>query len=246
MKGMHRLVFLSILVLGSFIFLLTQEPDMIYSKASYVYADTRSYLGIPNFFDVFSNLAFLVVGVMGLLFLKQNPQKEARWSWRVLFMGVVLVTIGSSYYHWGPAKETLLWDRLPMTLGFMGLLTAFFSEFVDARMEKWLLVPLLSLGLGSVMIWYLTKDIRLYAWVQFFPLILLPFIMILFHSPYTHKIYLLYALLFYILAKVTEHWDVAIFKFTGELISGHSIKHLLAAVAVYNILHMLQKRERIT
>ena len=39
-----------------------------------------------------------------------------------------MVAIGSSYYHWKPSNSRLVWDRLPMTVGFMSLVAVVISE----------------------------------------------------------------------------------------------------------------------
>ncbi|MCB0391894.1 MAG: ceramidase domain-containing protein [Bdellovibrionales bacterium] len=243
MRHSHKILVLLFFVIGSIFLLFSQSSDS-YDMTSFSFVDQRRILGIPNFMDVISNIPFLIVGLMGLIFLKNHPQKEAMWSWRVLFTGVFLVAFGSSFYHLWPAPETLLWDRLPMTIGFMGLLVAFLSEFVDKNMEKWILLPLLILGVVSVVIWYVFDDIRLYIWVQFFPLVLLPVILLLYSSPYSHKSYLLGALGFYVLAKISELKDIQIYHITGDILSGHSLKHILAAVSVYYLYLMIKRRTR--
>src|SRR5215813_6215925 len=74
------------------------------------FADQRTILGIPNFWNVVSNLPFLAVGASGLRRFRYSPATI------VFFLGVFLTGIGSSYYHWDPKDDTLFWDRLPMTL----------------------------------------------------------------------------------------------------------------------------------
>lgn len=176
-----KTIFLVCLAVGILILIFFQDSAR-FDMSSFVYVDRRKIFGIPNFMDVISNLPFLIVGLMGLRFLQKNPQKEARCSWQVLFAGVLLVFLGSSFFHLFPSPKTLVLDRLPMTFGFMGLLTAFLAEFVDSRLEKWLLAPFFLVGVASVFLWYGMDDIRLYIWVQFFPLVILPIILLLFIS----------------------------------------------------------------
>ncbi|MEW7996138.1 MAG: hypothetical protein AB2825_17070, partial [Candidatus Thiodiazotropha endolucinida] len=163
-------------------------------------------------------------------------------AWLVLFIGVSLVSVGSIYYHWSPSNETLVWDRLPMSIGFMGFLAALLSEYVDRRLSC-LLIPLVLVGIGSVLYGYLFEDLRLYVWVQFIPLLTLPFFLVLFSSRFTHQGLLFVALVLYALAKGAEVYDIAVFQMTGEAISGHTVKHLLAAASCYTILMMLQRRK---
>ncbi|MEW7988386.1 MAG: hypothetical protein AB2805_17785 [Candidatus Thiodiazotropha sp.] len=163
-------------------------------------------------------------------------------AWLVLFIGVSLVSVGSFYYHWSPSNETLVWDRLPMSIGFMGFLAALLSEYVDRRLST-LLVPLIIMGIGSVLYGHYFEDLRLYVWVQFIPLLTLPFFMVLFKSRFTHQGLLLSALVLYAFAKGAEAYDAAVFQMTGEAVSGHTVKHLLAAASCYTVLIMLQRRK---
>jgi len=119
MKKYWRESLLLLIVLASFVGMMLQEP-MHQSLAYHNFADQRPWLGIPNFLNVASNLLFLFVGVVGLIFCRQSRPAEAPWSWTIFFVGVAVVALGSGYYHWGPSSGTLVWDRLPMTIGFMG------------------------------------------------------------------------------------------------------------------------------
>ncbi|MET0070957.1 MAG: ceramidase domain-containing protein [Candidatus Thiodiazotropha sp.] len=232
---------LVLLMLFPLVLLLTLEPipqDVAYHH----FVDAAPFLGVPNFFDVISNLAFLLVGAAGIAFCLNNHSGPSHSAWLVLFVAVSLVSLGSIYYHWSPSDETLVWDRLPMSIGFMALLTALLSEYIDSRLSN-LLVPLIILGIGSVLYWHFFDDLRLYAWVQFFPLLIIPFLMALFRSRFTHQWLLLSALALYAVAKGSEAYDGAVFQLTGEAVSGHTIKHLLAAASCYVILIMLQRRK---
>ncbi|MET0005995.1 MAG: ceramidase domain-containing protein [Candidatus Thiodiazotropha sp.] len=227
-------------MLFSLVLLLIIDPipqDVVYHH----FVDTGRIFGIPNFFDVISNLAFLLVGAVGIAFCLKNHTGPGHSAWLVLFAGVSLVSVGSIYYHWSPSNETLVWDRLPMSVGFMGFLTALLSEYVDRRLSC-LLIPLVIIGIGSVLYGYFFEDLRLYVWVQFFPLLTLPFFMALFSSRFTHQRLLFFALVLYTLAKGAEAYDVTVFQMTGEVVSGHTVKHLLAAASCYTILIMLQRR----
>jgi hypothetical protein len=208
------------------------------------FADRRTFCGVPNMLDVASNIAFLIVGVAGVLFWSARQQGLAI-SWLVLFAGTALVFFGSGYYHWTPGNATLLWDRLPMTIAFMGLFVAFISEHVGARLERYLLVPAIAVGVASAVWWHFTDDLRWYVWVQFTPLVCIPFVLAVFPGRYTHRVYLLYALGLYVLAKFAELWDREIYSLTGNLFSGHTLKHLLAAGGVLAILIMLKRRSAV-
>ena len=218
-------------------------PPIAQDPTYHDFADNRAFFGIPNFLDVTTNLAFLVVGISGIwLCANGRGAMGARWSWMACFIGVALVSAGSGYYHLAPDNGTLVWDRMPMSVGFMGLSVAVLAEHLNLRLEKILLVPAILLGIASVVVWHVADDLRLYAWVQFMPLLVMPAVLLLFDSPYTHRRLLLVALAIYAVSKLAEHYDWAVFEATGKIISGHSLKHLLAALALFVVYGMLRRR----
>ena len=218
------------------------------------FADQRTFLSVPNFFNVISNAPFLLVGVWGLLLvlgLRETAGQPfmtpvERWPYLILFVGVALTCFGSAYYHLAPDNARLVWDRLPMTLGFMSLLSALLMERVNLRAGLMALGPLLLLGLASVAQWYASElrgagDLRLYLMVQFYTLLLILLILGLFPARYTRGADLVVAMGFYVLAKLFEVLDRRIFNL-GHVISGHTLKHLAAALGVYWIFRMLAHR----
>jgi len=232
---------LLVIVLGSLAWTLGLEP-LAQDPAYRSFADRRAFLGIPNALDVLSNLPFLFVGVAGLRFCARAGLGTAGRAWAVMFAGVALVSAGSTYFHWSPSDDTLLWDRLPITISFMGLFAALAGEYVHERLGTLLLAPAVLLGCASVLYWRWVDDLRLYYWVQFVPLLAIPAVMVLFRSRYSHQWLLPVALAWYVLAKLAEAFDVALFRGTAEMVSGHTLKHLLAAAACYSILLMLRAR----
>ena len=239
-EGWPRFLLLAVL-LGSLALMLTLDP--IRQHAGYHrFADQRVILGVPNFFDVSSNVAFLLVGVTSVLFLARRTV-SLRFAWLTFFVGVAIVSAGSGYYHANPNDGTLVWDRLPMTIAFMGLFAAILGEYVDERLGKVLLVPAVLLGLFSVLYWHWFGDLRFYFWIQLIPLLTVPAVMILFRSRYSHGWVLLVALALYGLAKVAEAYDGEIFALTRQLFSGHTLKHLLAALSCLTVLAMLGRRK---
>ncbi len=221
------------------------------------FADRRAFLGIPNFADVASNLPFLFFGLWGLLVTlrarrgSSQPgsgafqQASESWAYAVFFLGVTLAFFGSSYYHWAPSSGALLWDRLPMTLAFMGILAATIGDRIGPRAAAALLFPLLALGVFSVYYWHITDargvpDLRLYGVVQFYPLLAIPLLFVLFPARYTHSGYLLAAGASYVVAKLFEVFDERVLLFTG--IGGHALKHVAAATAAFWVAIMLRRR----
>jgi hypothetical protein len=214
------------------------------------FVDHRGLAGIPNALNVLSNVAFLVVGLAGLAALRWRRTRlrdaRERTPWVVFFAGVVLTSAGSAWFHLWPTIDSLVWDRLPMAIGFMGLLAALVTERIDPAWGRRLLWPLVGFGLGSVVYWYVTElhgvgDLRPYFLVQFYPLVALPLLLLLFPARYSGSGFYLAALGAYLLAKVAEVEDGALYAH-GGVVSGHTLKHLLAAAAIGAVAWMLHRR----
>ena len=213
----------------------------------YRFADTRSILGVRNFMDVVSNLGFLIVGVLGLAHLRGG---EVRWPFAVFFGAVVLTTFGSAYFHLEPLlgdgtpnSARMFWDRLPIAVAFMALLAAFVADRVHARAGLVLLPLLVAAGVAATLHWYATfdgaaGDLRFYALVQAYPAVAIVLMCWLFPGRRSHGRYVLYMLCSYAVAKAFETYDSEVYDLLT--ISGHTIKHLLAAVAAYAVLAMLR------
>ena len=200
------------------------------------FADARSWSGIPNFWNVATNLPFLVIGCVGFARRARREIATPRLQYVVFCIGVALVGIGSAYYHWAPSTPTLVWDRLPMTVAFMALFSAVIQDRVSERLGRALLWPLIVAGIASIGWWHWTElegrgDLRAYGIVQFLPMLLIPLMLLLFRGHGLRDRWLWVTLAVYLLAKAAEFFDAAIYAATGFL-SGHSIKHLLAALAV--------------
>jgi hypothetical protein len=214
-------------------------------QSFHVLADRRVLLGVPNFADVASNLLFLLVGMIGMLWCGRDCA-GARSSWMAFFLGVALVFFGSGYYHLAPHDDSLVWDRLPMTVAFMGLFAALLSEHVPGRIELPLLAAAIGVGIASVLLWKHTGDLRVYIWVQGVGLLAIPYVLAVYPGRYTHRRYLFYGLGFYLISKAAELSDHLIFAWTSEVVSGHTLKHLLAAGAPYCVYLMLKKRKSVS
>lgn len=225
---------------GMFIFFFS-KPPIIQNQDYHQFVDTRSFMGIPNAMDVLTNLCFLAVGLAGILESIKRKAMVTFRSWQWFFISILLIAPGSAFYHWAPTDSTLVWDRLPMSMGFMALYVILLSEFVSDRFIK-ILIPALVVGIFSVLVWWLTTDLRFYFWIQFSSFISIPVILLLFPSRFTHQYWYYISLGFYTLAKVAEVKDKEIFMATNEILSGHSLKHILAAVGLMGLAWMLRVR----
>ncbi|MFK7816238.1 MAG: hypothetical protein AB8B92_07875 [Gammaproteobacteria bacterium] len=233
--------FIVLLILFTFLSLFFIAPipqDLNYHN----FADSRALFGINNFLDVFSNLPFLLVGILGLHYTFKNWGITSSWSWLVFFVSIFFVALGSSYYHLNPENNTLTWDRLPMAIGFMALFVIVVTDYVHQNLGKWLLLPMCLVGILSVIYWHITDDLRFYAWVQFVSMALLLIIIFVYKPNHLQPKYLIYAYIFYALSKLTEYFDKQIFEMIDQLVSGHTIKHLLASIATFCFYILLKRR----
>lgn len=248
-----RAILLMLLSLVAAFSMLLIEP-IPQDTAYHQFADQSTLYSIPNFWNVISNLPFLLVGVLGLSLFQNNINKakgtlpELRFVYITFFIGVLLTSFGSSYYHWFPENNTLLWDRLPMTISFMAFFSIIIGENISVRLAKKLFYPLLLLGVISVIYWIITEstgkgDLRFYALIQFLPVILIPLILWLYPSKFNGQWYIVLVIVAYALAKLTEYFDQEIFDILGVM-SGHAIKHVIAAIGTYFFYLAMVKRHR--
>lgn len=218
-------------VMGVFVYWNQPYPQ---DPGYHHFADRCGWLNIPNFGNVMSNIFFIPAGLYGFWVLRERKGEAAYTPLLVFLLGVALVALGSAYYHWTPNNLTLVWDRLPMTVGFMGLTAAVIADRIDPKVGVRYALPLLIIiGVASVVYWHLTDDLRPYGLVQFLPMGLIPLMIVLFKSDtaMVHWRAFISVLIFYGLAKVCEHYDVEIYNALGTAVSGHTLKHMFAAVA---------------
>jgi hypothetical protein len=226
-------------------------PRIAQNPAYHKFIDSRSMLGIPNFFDVISNLLFFAAGLWGLILTIPRRQTQAfqeayeRWPYAVFFLGITLTCFGSAYYHWSPTNQTLVWDRLPMAIGFMGIFAGTLGDRIGPRIGRLCLAPLLAFGIISVLYWHFSEmkgvgDLRPYVVVQFYTIAAVFLLIFLFPARYTHAGWLIAGGGAYGLAKIFEAWDRRIFGIFP--ISGHTLKHLFASVTAFCIIIMLRQR----
>ncbi len=231
------LLSISVISIVGMLFLGPVPQDPAY----HLFADTRAIGGIANFWNVVSNLPFLLVGLYGFRRLPDLSRQETRPGYAALCAGVLLVGLGSAHYHFSPSTPSLLWDRLPMTVAFMALLSIVLDERKVLAPATGTLWPLLILGIGAAWYWSWTEsrghgDLRPYVIVQFLPILLIPVVLLLYRGRYLKNALLVLALALYLVAKVFEQFDRPVFETVGAL-SGHTLKHLVASLAVLCIVN---------
>jgi hypothetical protein len=214
------------------------------------FADQREMLGIDNFLDVASNVAFALAGAAGLaVSLGRSGRFQSsveRWPYAIFFVGVLLTAAGSAYYHLAPDNETLFWDRLPMTIAFMALVASQVVDRISIRAGLALLLPMLMLGAASVVYWRLTErtgvgNVMPYGILQAYSMAILLLMAAVTPSRYSLGHYLYWVFGWYLLSKFFETFDAELMGL-GQMVSGHTLKHLAAAIAPVAVCLMLTRR----
>jgi hypothetical protein len=214
------------------------------------FADQREMLGIDNFLDVASNVAFALAGAAGLaVSLGRSGRFQSsveRWPYAIFFVGVLLTAAGSAYYHLAPDNETLFWDRLPMTIAFMALVASQVVDRISVRAGLALLLPMLMLGAASVVYWRLTErtgagNVMPYGILQAYSMAILLLMAAVTPSRYSLGHYLYWVFGWYLLSKFFETFDAELMGL-GQMVSGHTLKHLAAAIAPVAVCLMLTRR----
>lgn len=228
-------------------------PPLAQPPAYHDFADQRACRGVPNCLDTASNALFVLAGAIGLLLMRRAGRvvfREPREAmpYRLVFVGAILIGFGSGYYHLDPANERLLWDRLAMMLAFMAWFAAIVGERVSPRVGLRLLPLFLAAGLGSVAWWGWSEargigDLRFYLLVQLIPVLLVPLLLRLYPPRYSGDRAILAVIGLYLLSLLFDLGDRAVFGFSGGRVSGHTLKHVIAAVAVLVVaLHLRGRR----
>jgi hypothetical protein len=221
-------------------------PPLAQPQEYHDFADQRLMLGVPHALNVLSNLPFLLVGVLGLRafhrrMLSNTVSRAARVPWLVMFIGVALTAFGSAYYHLDPTDATLVWDRLPMALGFAGLVAGTLADRAP-RFAGPVLAALGATGVGSVAYWAASANLMPYLMVQLGFVAVALLVTALVRSPYTRSGWLYGAVALYAAAIVSERLDRVIDAALGGFVSGHTLKHLFAAAGIYVLYRMLLRR----
>lgn len=236
-----------VLALACILLLILLTPSIPQPQRYHDFADKRQFFGIPNALNVISNFPFMVIGLIGLVlchrgnYFNLSLQGE-KWGWTCFYVGVISVTFGSSYYHLDPEDAGLVWDRLPMSVAFGSLLAILIIERIDAEKGTISIVPLITAGIICSVYWRFFGDIRLYLLAQGASCIAIPLMAALLPPMYTHSTYWLWASGFYLIALLQEAADKAIYMLTFHIVSGHTLKHLSAAMVPVILTVMLAKR----
>jgi hypothetical protein len=217
-------------------------PALMQPAHYHDFADQRVWCGVPHAVDVLSNLPFALWGAAGLWALIRALRLRAIGTvsavLAALFFAGLMVTAGvSGYYHWQPDNAGLVWDRAGMVLAFAGLLGLAAVRSVSPRAGFALATAVLTLGLTSVVVWAVSGNLLPWVVLQGGGMVLIAGAAWL--RPVSESgLRIRWALVIglYVLAKVLELTDHPVFELTGELVSGHSLKHIVASFAAWPVL----------
>ena len=228
-------------------------PRMPQPLEYHQFADPRLCFGLPHCLDTVSNLLFVLVGVAGLCFLHGSAGRRSFIEvgegvpYALFFFATILVGFGSGWYHLVPDNDRLVWDRGAMALAFMAWFGAILCERVSPTVGLRLLPLLIVVGLGSVGYWSWSEahgmgDLRPYGLMQLTPGVLIPLLLWLYPPRYSGDRDILIVIGLYGMALLCDVSDRPIFTLTSGLVSGHTLKHLVAALAAYWLVRRLQRR----
>lgn len=230
-------------------------PAVSQPQSYHAFVDARTLLATPNFWNVVSNIPFLVVGIAGLAALLPTARARAhfrdpreRWPYVAFFAALALTGLGSGYYHLAPDDARLVWDRLPIALACAALGIALFGdhERAESRLPLRTLAPALLVAAASVWYWQASEqagqgNLVPYLAVQLWAAGVLILMLLTEPARYSHRNALWSMLLFWTLARAAELLDAPLYA-DGLFLSGHTLKHLLAALAAAWLLRMIRRR----
>lgn len=247
----RELIIIGIITLS--VLVLFFIPPIPQPLQSHLFADQRFILGIPYALNVLSNIAFFIPGLIGLGLIAANTHPQAfiypmeKLAFLAVFIGAILASLGSGYYHLQPDNQTLLWDRIPLTIIQGGILSIVLADRISTRVGVYALVPIIMLGIISVLYWEHTEmlgqgDLRFYAWSEGMPVVIVGALLLLFPSRYTGTRYLIELFILYFMGRTCELFDHSLYQLTGHFVSGHTLKHLMMGVALYSLVRYLHYR----
>lgn len=236
-------------LLASFLALLLLAligPAIAQGTHHHDFADRRTWGFLLNAGDVLSNLPFAVWGMVGLVNLFRPHghydclDASQRRLAALFFVGLLVAAIASAWYHWQPADSRLVVDRFGMVVAFAGLLGLAASDRVSSRGGWWLALAVLACGPLSIAHWSISGNVLPWAVVQFGGMALL--LRLAFLKPLPDALAVRWGLVIalYLFAKVLEQTDVAVYALTSGLVSGHSLKHIVASCAAWPVIKAMQ------
>lgn len=242
----NKFYFLMFFVFASFMLF---SPVIVQPQEYYVFADNNMAFGLPHFGDFLSNISFLLVAIyMVFSFPSSAVALKEKYSQSTLILPIIMlgsfmVGFGSSIFHLNPTETSLILDRFPMTIVFTVVFfdLLFSLKVIEHKNPLRVIMLAIFAAIMSLLYWKISimlgvEDLRPYVFVQFFPMLSLLFLTVFFYKKHDLRlIFLMFVL--YVLAKIFEFYDAAIFELFGTYLSGHNIKHVLSGLALIPYWH---------
>lgn len=221
-------------------------------EAYHRFFDQSTCFGIPHCRDTLSNIPFIIVGLMGAVFVASSRSNvrfidtRERLPYLGFFIAVALTGVWSGYYHLAPDNPRLAWDRAGIALAFASWFCAVVSDRASPAWGRRLLLPLLAASVASVIYWITSEragqgDLRAYLMVQLTPYLLVPILLWAYRARYRGGEVTVVVMVLYALALVCDRYDRPIAEALG-FVSGHTLKHLVGALAAAVVLIGLARR----
>ncbi|MES2942218.1 MAG: hypothetical protein V4772_05030 [Pseudomonadota bacterium] len=220
-------------------------PFVAQSAHHHDFADRRVWGSIPFAMDVLSNLPFALWGALGLACIlslfRQKPVFTTQLALAALFfLGLLVTMAASSWYHWSPNDSGLAFDRLGMTLAFAGLLGLAAAGCISSRAGLSLAAGVLVFGTVSIWVWASNGNVLPWALLQFGGMAMVLWFAFVKALPGALAVRWGVVIAIYALAKLLELADHQIYDLTSHLVSGHSLKHVVASFAAWPVLAALR------
>lgn len=215
-------------------------PFITQPAHQHAFADQRIWQGIPYAMDVLSNLSFALwglAGAFGLFSLLKRTKPNTEHALAGLFYtGLVLTAAASSWYHLQPDDAGLGVDRLGMVIAFAGLLGLAVAGRISHRAGAAIAAAVLLLGPISVWFWLVSGNVLPWLVIQFGGMALILWMALT--QPLLGALAVRWGAVIavYAIAKLLEVADHQVYELTSHVISGHSLKHLVASFAAWPVL----------
>lgn len=223
-------------------------PSIAQPSHYHAFADQRALFGVPNLMDVLSNLAFAGFGLVGAWRIRRLPQGAISPVQRSLadlfFAGLLMTALCSAWYHVQPQDLGLAVDRCGMAIAFAGLLGLAAATRVSDRAGQWLTLAVLVCGAWSIWTWSISANVLPWAVLQYGGIVLMLGLGSLAARDGALPVSWTIVILVYALAKVLEQTDAQVYHLTGELVSGHTLKHVVASFAALPVLSAMSRANR--
>ena len=220
----------------------------------HAFADQRTLWGLPFAMDVLSNLPFALLGVWGLVRLRSTHTPPARCTGfaalvpcdaqrplaALFFGGLLLTALCSSYYHLQPNDVGLAIDRMGMLAAFAGLLGLAAADRISARAGQWTAAAVLALGPLAVGVWALNGNLLPWSVLQGGGMVLVVCLALRRPLVGAWGVPVATVIAWYVLAKVLELGDHHVLAMTQGWVSGHTLKHIAAAMAAWPAIAVMQ------